>query len=45
MTKIPEMFASISSCESVFFPYGLSSVHMLSLLTTAPLTKELLSKL
>lgn len=27
------------------FPYGLSLVHMLSLLTTAPFTKELLSKL
>ena len=42
--KIPEIFAIIPSCGSVF-PYGLSLVHMLSLLTTARLTKELLGKL
>ena len=41
--KIPEIFAIIPSCGSVF-PYGLSLVHMLSLLTTARLTKELLEQ-
>lgn len=34
-----------ASLPVAVFPYGLSLVHMLSLLTTAPFTKELLSKL